>query len=90
MDLGGAASFGETDWWPGGFPLSQRRETAMKCNMGKGDRIFRGIVGIALLAVGYYFKSWWGLIGLIPLGTALVSFCPLYVPFRINTAGKSD
>jgi hypothetical protein len=62
----------------------------MKCNMGKGDRIFRGIVGIALLAVGYYFKSWWGLIGLIPLGTALVSFCPLYVPFRINTAGKSD
>ena len=62
----------------------------MKCNMGKGDRIFRGIVGIAVLAAGYYFESWWGLIGLIPFGTALVSFCPLYVPFGINTAGKAD
>ena len=62
----------------------------MTCNMGRGDRLFRGILGIAALAAGFYFQSWWGLIGLIPLGTALVKWCPAYVPFGINTAGKGD
>jgi hypothetical protein len=56
--------------------------------MGSGDRVFRGIVGILALAAGLYFQSWWGLIGLIPLGTALVGWCPAYVPFGINTGAK--
>ena len=62
----------------------------MTCNMGGGDRIFRAIVGIAVLGAGYYFQSWWGLIGLIPLGTALVRWCPMYVPFGCSTAPKSE
>jgi hypothetical protein len=62
----------------------------MKCNMGKGDRIFRVIMGIVLLGAGFYFKSWWGLIGLVPLGTALVNWCPAYVPFGFSTAKKSS
>ena len=62
----------------------------MKCNMGSGDRIVRGIVGIVALAAGYYFQSWWGLIGLIPLVTAIVRWCPAYVPFGLSTAGKAD
>lgn len=60
----------------------------MKCNMGKGDRIFRAFVGIAALGAGFYFQSWWGLLGLIPLGTALVGWCPAYVPFNFSTAPK--
>ena len=62
----------------------------MTCNMGKADRIFRGIVGLAILGAGIYYQSWWGLVGLIPLGTALVRWCPIYVPFKISTAGKSE
>ena len=62
----------------------------MKCNMGKGDRIFRVIMGIVLLGAGFYFKSWWGLIGLVPLGTAIVRWCPVYVPFGLSTAKKSS
>ena len=62
----------------------------MTCNMGKGDRIFRVIVGVVLLGAGFYFKSWWGLIGLVPLGTALVNWCPAYVPFGFSTAKKSS
>lgn len=62
----------------------------MKCNVGKGDRALRFIVGIVVLGAGFYFRSWWGILGLIILGTAVLRFCPAYVPFRINTAGKKD
>jgi hypothetical protein len=66
----------------------------MKCNVGKTDRIIRIVVGIVIIAVGFYFKSWWGAIGLIPILTAVIRFCPAYVPLKINTdkttEGKKD
>jgi len=60
----------------------------MTCNMGKADRMIRGILGIVILAAGLYFQSWWGIIGLVFLVTAFVSWCPAYVPFKINTGYK--
>ena len=57
----------------------------MKLNMGSIGRSARVVVGLAIIAAGFYFKSWLGLIGLIPLGTALVGWCPMYVPFGIST-----
>lgn len=57
----------------------------MKKNMGKTDRWIRVIIGLAIIATGIYFKSWWGLIGIIPLATSLISTCPLYLPFGIST-----
>jgi hypothetical protein len=59
----------------------------MKKNMGSADRVIRGILGVAILAAGYYYKNWFGLIGLIPLGTAFISWCPAYLPFGISTRG---
>lgn len=53
--------------------------------MGNADRWIRAIIGLVIIAIGIYFKSWWGLIGIIPLATALISTCPLYLPFRIST-----
>ena len=61
----------------------------MTCNMGKGDRIFRGILGIVILGAGLFFQNWWGLIGLIPLITSIVAWCPAYVPFGLSTRPKS-
>lgn len=60
----------------------------MKCNVGKTDRTLRILAGLVVIALGIVFKSWWGLIGLIPLATALIGWCPLYVPFKISTAKK--
>jgi hypothetical protein len=60
----------------------------MTCNMGKTDRMLRGFLGIAIVAAGLYFGSWWGLIGLVPLATASIGWCPLYVPFGIRTVPK--
>jgi len=57
----------------------------MKQNMGTADRIIRAVVGLGILGAGYYFKSWWGFIGLIPLGTAFVAVCPAYLPFGLST-----
>jgi len=57
----------------------------MKTNVGGIDRILRYIVGLALLGAGLYFKSWWGLVGLLPILTATFRFCPAYLPFGLST-----
>jgi len=60
----------------------------MKKNVGGADRAIRVVLGIALLAVGLITQSWWGLIGLVPLLTAGMNFCPLYTIIGINTVKK--
>ncbi|MFZ5981580.1 MAG: YgaP family membrane protein [Candidatus Zixiibacteriota bacterium] len=60
----------------------------MKQNIGTADRIIRIIVGLAIGTVGLYYKSWWGLLGLLPLGSAVVGFCGLYPLLGIDTCGK--
>jgi hypothetical protein len=57
----------------------------MKQNVGTADRIVRAIAGLALIAWGIITQNWWGAIGLILLGTALLSWCPAYLPFGINS-----
>jgi Inner membrane protein YgaP-like, transmembrane domain len=57
-------------------------------NVGSADRIIRIVLGIAIGAWGIWAQNWWGLVGLVPLGTALMGWCPAYFPFKINTAKK--
>jgi hypothetical protein len=57
----------------------------MKQNVGTTDKIVRIILAIIVFAVGIIFKSWWGLLGFIPLLTAVIGWCPLYLPFGIST-----
>ena len=60
----------------------------MKKNMGTVDRIIRIIIGLVIVALGIYYKSWWGLLAIIPLGTAVVGFCCLYPVLGINTCKR--
>ncbi len=60
----------------------------MSKNLGKTDRIIRVIVALVIAALGIYFKSWWGLLAIVPLATAALGFCGLYVPFKISTVNK--
>lgn len=53
--------------------------------MGKIDRIIRGIAGLGIIGVGVYSQSWWGALGAVPLGTALLGVCPAYLPFGISS-----
>ena len=57
----------------------------MEKNIGSADRTLRIIVGIVILLVGFVFKSWWGIIGVVPLVTASLGWCPAYLPFGIST-----
>lgn len=60
----------------------------MQHNIGKVDAILRVIIGVAIIGAGLYFQSWWGLIGVIPLFTVLIGWCPAYVPFGLSTRSK--
>ena len=57
----------------------------MKTNVGSADRIARVIVGLVIVFVGIYFKSWWGVVGVLPIVTAVIGWCPAYLPFGIST-----
>jgi hypothetical protein len=54
-------------------------------NVGSPDRIIRVILGAGLIITGLVLQSWWGLIGIIPLATAGLSFCPLYTIIGLTT-----
>jgi len=60
----------------------------MKKNEGKIDRILRVIFGGIIIGIGFYFKSWWGLVGLILFLTGLTGYCSIYTLFGINTCSK--
>lgn len=60
----------------------------MKRNVGGIDRVLRILVGVAILSALALLDGpsrWLGLVGLVPLGTALVGWCPLYPLFGIDT-----
>ena len=58
----------------------------MKTNEGGIDRALRVIVGLAVLSLAFVGpRTPWGYVGLVPLLTGLVGFCPLYALLGINT-----
>lgn len=60
----------------------------MQPNVGKVDALIRYILGIVLLLMVVLTEGpwrWLGLIGIVPIVTAAVSFCPLWRLLGINT-----
>jgi sulfite exporter TauE/SafE len=57
----------------------------MKCNVGDTERMIRIIAGTLILLLGLYFKSWWGVIGLIPIITGAVRYCPVSAILGVST-----
>ena len=58
-------------------------------NVGSVDRALRVIVGLALIAMVFVGpQTPWGWLGLIPLVTGLVRFCPLYRLLGLSTCSK--
>lgn len=57
----------------------------MKKNVGMIDKVVRIVIGVAIVAAGLYYQSWWGLVAIIPLATAFIGFCGLYSLLGIST-----
>jgi hypothetical protein len=57
----------------------------MTSNVGGVDRILRIVVGLGLIAYALFANVIWGWIGVIPLATALVGFCPAYRLIGLST-----
>jgi len=60
----------------------------MTVNMGTIDRGVRAVIGVVLILLVFMGpQTPWGWIGIIPLATALVGWCPLYSLVGMNTCG---
>lgn len=67
----------------------------MKKNMGLIDKVIRITVAIVMIVLGFILNDTHGIISIllyifagIFILTSLISFCPLYLPFGINTGKK--
>ena len=60
----------------------------MKKNLGTIDRAIRILIGVGILGLGAANGSWFGLIGLVPLLTGALGFCPAYCPLGISSCGR--
>ena len=62
----------------------------MKKNVGNVERVIRIIVGLAVISLVFVGpQSNWGWLGLVPLATGLIGWCPPYSLLGINTCKKA-
>lgn len=62
----------------------------MKKNVGNVERAIRIIVGLAVISLVFVGpQSNWGWLGLVPLATGLIGWCPPYSLLGINTCKKA-
>jgi hypothetical protein len=60
----------------------------MTRNEGNLDRVLRAVVGLVLIALAATGTiGVWGWIGVVPLVTAAMGWCPLYRVLGLNTCG---
>ncbi len=63
----------------------------MKKNIGNIERVVRVIAGLVLLSLTFVGpQTLWGLIGILPLATGLVGWCPPYALLGISTCKKCN
>lgn len=60
----------------------------MKTNVGGIDRIARGAAGVGLIVWALAGGPAWAWIGVVPLLTAIIGWCPLYLPFGISSCPR--
>jgi len=64
---------------------NQPENTHMNQNVGSIDKVVRIVAGLAIIGWGLYAQNWWGAVGAVPLLTALIGWCPAYLPFGLSS-----
>lgn len=63
----------------------------MKRNIGNTERAIRLVLGVALIAIVFVGpQTPWGWIGLVPLVTGLIGFCPAWLGLGVNTCSTKE
>ena len=63
----------------------------MQCNVGGADRFLRIAVGVLLVVLALTGAIGpWGWIGIVPIATGTLRFCPAYPLLGMNTAKKKE
>lgn len=63
----------------------------MNANVGKADKTVRLVLALVLFSLFFFLQGdakWFGLLGFVPLLTALMGWCPLYTLLGINTCKR--
>ncbi len=62
----------------------------MTSNVGGIDRILRIVAGLVLIALVFVGpQTVWGWIGIVPLATGIIGWCPAYVPFGLSSCPRN-
>ena len=68
--------------------------TRLKVNQSYDHRMARITIGVFVIAVGIALDGTWGIVlgvvGLVPLSTGTIGWCPLYVLFKKSSENRSD
>ena len=63
----------------------------MKLNVGGADRIVRIVAGLGLIGLTLTGNiGMWGWLGVVPLATGVVGWCPPYAIFGFNTCSMKQ
>lgn len=54
----------------------------MRRNIGGLESALRVVLGASIIALGVFHKSWWGALGVLPIVTAALGWCPVYAFLR--------
>ena len=68
--------------------MCNQKDPVMKTNVGGIDKVLRIVGGLALLSLIFILEGnarWWGLVGIVPLLTGTLGWCPAYTLVGLNT-----
>lgn len=61
------------------------RNHFFEVNVGKADKIIRLVLVVCCIVMGFYFQSYWFLLGVLPLFSVLTGRCPMYSLLGVRT-----
>jgi len=71
---------------PGSRENKSEEEHIMKKNVGSMERVIRVVLGVVVLSLAFVGpQSPWAYLGIIPLATGLLGWCPPYALFGFST-----